>query len=60
LDARREKIAKKILDHPGIVVNEPIGALTHLGLARAHALSGENFFALWKDAALRPSPNTPS
>jgi hypothetical protein len=40
-------------------LNEPIGALTHLGLARAYALSGDttkaktayqNFFALWKDA----------
>ncbi|HYL98062.1 MAG TPA: hypothetical protein VEZ90_03835, partial [Blastocatellia bacterium] len=29
---------QKILDHRGIVVNEPIGALAHLGLARAYAL----------------------
>jgi len=50
---------QKILDHPSVVLNEPIGALTHLGLARAYALSGDttkaktayqNFFALWKDA----------
>ncbi len=50
---------QKILDHPGVVGNEPIGALAHLGLARAYALSGDsvktrtayqNFFALWKDA----------
>jgi serine/threonine protein kinase/tetratricopeptide (TPR) repeat protein len=50
---------QKILDHPGVVVNEPIGALAHLGLARAYAISGEtakaktayqDFFALWKDA----------
>jgi serine/threonine protein kinase/Flp pilus assembly protein TadD len=50
---------QKILDHPGVVQNEPIGALAHLGLARAYALSGESakartahqdFFALWKDA----------
>jgi serine/threonine protein kinase/Flp pilus assembly protein TadD len=50
---------QKILDHPGVVVNEPIGALAHLGLARAYALSGDsaksrseyqNFFALWKVA----------
>jgi eukaryotic-like serine/threonine-protein kinase len=50
---------QKILDHPGVAQNEPIGALAHLGLARAYALSGENvksrtayqnFFALWKDA----------
>ena len=29
---------QKILDHPGLVVNEPIGSLAHLGLARAYAL----------------------
>jgi eukaryotic-like serine/threonine-protein kinase len=50
---------KKILDHRGIVLNEPIAALAHLGLARAYALQGnaaqarvayQDFFALWKDA----------
>ncbi len=50
---------QKILDHPGVVQNELIGALAHLGLARAYALSADivksrtayqNFFALWKDA----------
>jgi hypothetical protein len=50
---------QKVLDHPGVVGNEPIGVLAHLGLGRAYALSGEdvksrtayqNFFALWKDA----------
>ena len=50
---------QKILDHPGVVVNGPIGALAHLGLGRAYALTGENakaktayqdFFALWKNA----------
>ena len=50
---------QKILDHPGVVGNEPIGALAHLGLARAYALSGESvksrtayqdFLKLWKDA----------
>jgi hypothetical protein len=50
---------QKILDHPGVVQNEPIGALAHLGLARAYALTGEsfknravyqNFFAVWKNA----------
>ena len=49
---------QKILDHPGVVVNEPIGALAHLGLGRAYALSGDaakakaayqDSFALWKD-----------
>jgi serine/threonine protein kinase/tetratricopeptide (TPR) repeat protein len=29
---------QKILDHPGIIVNYPLGALAHLGLARAYAL----------------------
>jgi serine/threonine protein kinase/Flp pilus assembly protein TadD len=29
---------QKILDHPGVVLNEPIGALAHLGLGRAYAL----------------------
>jgi tetratricopeptide (TPR) repeat protein len=56
-DAARE--FQKILDHQGIVINEPIGALAHLGLARAYALQGDSakartayqdFFALWKDA----------
>jgi serine/threonine protein kinase/tetratricopeptide (TPR) repeat protein len=50
---------QKILDHPGLVLNEPIGALAVLGLGRAYALAGDsakarteyqNFFALWKDA----------
>ncbi len=50
---------QSILDHRGIVQNEPIGALAHLGLARAYAMRGDtaksrtayqDFFALWKDA----------
>jgi multidrug resistance efflux pump len=50
---------QKILDHPGVVVNDPIGALAHLGLGRAYALAGDSakaktayqdFFALWKNA----------
>ena len=50
---------QKILDHPGIVQNEPIGALAHLGLGRAYALSHDfakakikyrDFLTLWKDA----------
>jgi tetratricopeptide (TPR) repeat protein len=50
---------QKILDHPGVVANEPIGALAHLGLGRAYALQGDgakaraayqDFLALWKDA----------
>lgn len=51
----------KILDHRGIVLNEPIGALAHLELGRAYALSGDtakaraayqDFLTLWKDADL--------
>ena len=50
---------QKIIDHAGVVGNEPIGALARLGLARAYALSGDNakakgayqdFFAIWKNA----------
>jgi hypothetical protein len=50
---------QKILDHRGIVVSDPIGALAPLQMARALALSGdkikskaayEDFFTLWKDA----------
>jgi eukaryotic-like serine/threonine-protein kinase len=48
-----------ILDRPGLVWNCATGALAHLGLGRAYALSGEtakartaynDFLALWKDA----------
>ena len=50
---------QKILDWPGVVISEPIGALAHLGLARAYAIQGDSakarsayqdFLALWKDA----------
>jgi len=50
---------QKILNWPGVVSNEPIGALAHLGLARSRALNGEtaeartaynNFLSLWKNA----------
>jgi tetratricopeptide (TPR) repeat protein len=50
---------QKILDHSGVIGNEPIGALAHLGLGRAYALSGDSakaktayqdFLALWKNA----------
>src|SRR4029077_17676935 len=50
---------QRILDHSGVVGNEPIGALAHLGLGRAYGLSGDSakartayqdFFALWKNA----------
>jgi eukaryotic-like serine/threonine-protein kinase len=51
---------QKILDHRGIVLNGLVGALAHLGLARAFVLQGDgakarakyrDFLALWKDAA---------
>lgn len=32
---------QKILDHPGIVLNSPIGALAHLQLGRTLVLQGE-------------------
>jgi serine/threonine protein kinase/Flp pilus assembly protein TadD len=50
---------QKILDHSGLVVNEPIGALAHLGLARGYTLAGDgvkargayqDFLGIWKDA----------
>ena len=50
---------QKILDHPGLVQNEVIGALAQLGLGRAYALAGDagkarleyqSFLSLWKDA----------
>jgi eukaryotic-like serine/threonine-protein kinase len=50
---------QKILEHSGVVLNEPIGSLARLGLARAYALAGDtpksrtayqDFFALWKGA----------
>jgi tetratricopeptide (TPR) repeat protein len=55
---------QKILDHRGLVLNQPIGALAHLGLGRAYVLQGDNvkakaayqdFLTLWKDA----DPNIP-
>jgi hypothetical protein len=50
---------RKILDHRGIVLNFPVGALARLGLARSYSMQGDtsnaltayqDFFALWKDA----------
>jgi serine/threonine protein kinase/tetratricopeptide (TPR) repeat protein len=50
---------QKILDHRGIVLSDPIGALARLQLGRAYALSGDktkaktayqDFLTLWKDA----------
>jgi len=50
---------QKIIHHRGIVLNFPLGALAHLGVARAYALEGDkakagaayqDFFNIWKDA----------
>jgi tetratricopeptide (TPR) repeat protein len=50
---------QKILSHRGIMIGDPVLVLTHIGLARSYALSGESakaraqyeeFFALWNTA----------
>jgi hypothetical protein len=50
---------QKILEHRGIVLNSPIGALSHLEIARAFTMQGktakarvayQDFLTLWKDA----------
>ncbi len=50
---------QKLIDHPGMVLNFPLGALARLGLARAYALQRntakalaayQDFLTLWKDA----------
>lgn len=50
---------QKILDRPGVMTNEVIGALAHLGIARAYGQQGDaakartayqDFLTLWKDA----------
>jgi tetratricopeptide (TPR) repeat protein len=50
---------EKFIDHRGVVVNSPLGALARLGLARAYAVQGDtakaktayqDFLTLWKDA----------
>jgi tetratricopeptide (TPR) repeat protein len=50
---------QKFLDHRGITINFPLGALAHLQLGRAYAMSGDtpkaratyqDFLTLWKDA----------
>jgi tetratricopeptide (TPR) repeat protein/predicted Ser/Thr protein kinase len=55
---------QKFIDHRGVVMNFPWGALARLGLARAYALQGDtakartayqDFLTLWKDA----DPDTP-
>jgi eukaryotic-like serine/threonine-protein kinase len=50
---------QKIIDHRGVVVNGPIGALAHLQIGRAYAMAGDEakaraayqeFLTLWKEA----------
>jgi tetratricopeptide (TPR) repeat protein len=50
---------QRILEHPGIVLYEPIAALAHLEIGRAFAMQGDtakakaayqDFLTLWKDA----------
>ena len=50
---------QKILDHPGVILNDPIAALARLGLARAYAAQVDtakakaaygDFLSLWKNA----------
>jgi len=50
---------QKFIDHRGVVVNFPWGALARLGLARAYAMQGDTgkartgyqeFLTIWKDA----------
>ncbi len=50
---------QKIIDHPGLVQNELIGALAYLGMGRAYSMTHdtsrakaayEQFFLVWKDA----------
>jgi len=50
---------KKLIDHPGVVLNQPIASLGHLQLGRAYAMQGDtakakatyqDFLTLWKDA----------
>ncbi len=59
-DGRRAAVEfSKLIDRRGLVLNYPLGALAHLGRARAYALSGDTarantsyqeFFRLWKGA----------
>jgi hypothetical protein len=57
--ARAAAEFRKITDHRGIVISDPIGALAHLQLGRALAIAGDraaaqaayrDFLALWKNA----------
>jgi eukaryotic-like serine/threonine-protein kinase len=50
---------EKILNTPGVALNEPVAALARLGMARAYAAAGDNakarsayedFLEIWKQA----------
>jgi eukaryotic-like serine/threonine-protein kinase len=50
---------QKFIDHRGVVINFPWGALARLGLTRAYAVQGntakaraayQDFLTIWKDA----------
>jgi eukaryotic-like serine/threonine-protein kinase len=50
---------QRIVDHRGLVLTDPVGAVARLQLGRAWTLTGDkkkaqaayqDFFALWKDA----------
>jgi hypothetical protein len=50
---------QKLLDHRGVVINSPLGALARLGVAEAYAMQDDapraraafqDFLVLWKDA----------
>jgi eukaryotic-like serine/threonine-protein kinase len=54
---------QKLVEHPGVVSNSPLGALAHVQLARAYAMTGntaaarlayQEFLNLWKDADPTP------
>ena len=58
-EPKRPRNSRKILDHRGIVVSDPLGTLAHWQLGRAYAMQGDtakakaayqDFLMLWKDA----------
>ena len=73
--AKKDKMISEVLDHRGITLNFPLGALADLGLARAYALqsdtakvapltmissrSGKMPTPTFPSSSL-PKPNTPS
>lgn len=57
--AEAEREYRKLIEHPGFMLACPLGALAHLGLARAYILQDnpanaraayQKFLSLWKDA----------